>query len=253
MGDTNGDGVLDDKELANLLGVAGFDFDEDCVAELIRQCDVNGDQLIDYGEFVPMMTQYLEEMREEEARKPKVRALPPTNPMLAELQQLEAQNRHLQWIKSDATQKRLSLQAEKVPNAIGSVNADLVGQTKALTSQLVKASEEKKKVETKLEGAEAQIEELLKLLKNKPAPVESQVRTVSTQIARFVDKPAGYNSWPEWKKRKWDWQHTKNQKDKGELYHYDKYHPDESFLPQTLSARPSLKGTFQRPGFYPNA
>ena len=33
------------------------------------------------------------------------------------------------------------VQAEKVPNAIGSVNADLVGQTKALTSQLVKASE----------------------------------------------------------------------------------------------------------------
>ena len=63
LGDRNKDGVLDQNELVHLLGVSGFDFDIEQVAKLIKKCDTNGDGVLQYEEFLPMMMEHLESLR----------------------------------------------------------------------------------------------------------------------------------------------------------------------------------------------
>jgi Ca2+-binding EF-hand superfamily protein len=55
IGDTNGDGVLQPEEFANLLRQSGFNFDPAQIQEISRAADVNGDGLIQYEEFVPAL------------------------------------------------------------------------------------------------------------------------------------------------------------------------------------------------------
>jgi len=59
LGDTNGDGVLSPDELEVLLRKSGFQFTDKVVEEMIQICDVNHDGVIEYHEFVPMMTAML--------------------------------------------------------------------------------------------------------------------------------------------------------------------------------------------------
>jgi len=58
-GDKNADGVLSPDELEMLLGASGFAFSAVFIKEMIEQCDLNHDGVIDYAEFVPMMTQLI--------------------------------------------------------------------------------------------------------------------------------------------------------------------------------------------------
>jgi len=54
IADTNGDGVLQPEELEKLLGLSGFNFSRDTVAQIMSRADVNHDGVIEYNEFIPM-------------------------------------------------------------------------------------------------------------------------------------------------------------------------------------------------------
>jgi len=56
--------------------------------------------------------------------------------------------------------------------------------------------------------------------------------SLTTRIAPA--KPTGYGEWPLWKQKKWEWQHSPKKRDQGDLYHYDKRHPDMAFIPEAI-------------------
>ena len=58
IGDKDGNGTLDKSELKALLGWSGFSFDVSSVDEVLQTCDKNGDGVIDFEEFVDLMTTY---------------------------------------------------------------------------------------------------------------------------------------------------------------------------------------------------
>jgi Ca2+-binding EF-hand superfamily protein len=66
IGDTNGDGVLQPAELANLLKLTGFNLDAGTILDVVASADVDGDGLIQYEEFVPVVRDMLSQsvMRE---------------------------------------------------------------------------------------------------------------------------------------------------------------------------------------------
>ena len=55
MGDTDGNGTLDIGEIESLLRMTGFSFTKSQVQAFVTAADTNGDGVIDYEEFVPMM------------------------------------------------------------------------------------------------------------------------------------------------------------------------------------------------------
>lgn len=55
MGDVNGDGVLDLGEFRHLLQLSGFKFSPTEIDMMVNAADANGDGVIDYNEFVPTM------------------------------------------------------------------------------------------------------------------------------------------------------------------------------------------------------
>jgi len=58
ISDRDRSGQLERKELATLLSFTGFRFDVKTVEELIDECDVNGDGIIAFDEFVMMMKEH---------------------------------------------------------------------------------------------------------------------------------------------------------------------------------------------------
>ena len=58
IGDADGNGSLDREEVKALLGWSGFQFKLRTVDEVLEQCDKNGDGVIDYDEFVSLMTKF---------------------------------------------------------------------------------------------------------------------------------------------------------------------------------------------------
>ena len=54
IGDTNGDGLLQPVELANLLKLSGFQLDAEQIIAMVLAADLNGDGVIEYEEFVSM-------------------------------------------------------------------------------------------------------------------------------------------------------------------------------------------------------
>jgi len=57
IGDRDGSGTLDRKEIDQLLNHSGFQFDLGSVDDVLRAGDQNGDGLLDLAEFVALMTQ----------------------------------------------------------------------------------------------------------------------------------------------------------------------------------------------------
>lgn len=55
IADANLDGSVTTTELARLLKMSGFNFSSDEVGSLVANCDANGDGLVQYNEFLPMM------------------------------------------------------------------------------------------------------------------------------------------------------------------------------------------------------
>ena len=58
IGDTDGSGTLDRKELKGLLAWSGFDFAVTDVDDILLKCDKDGDGLISYDEFVSLATEH---------------------------------------------------------------------------------------------------------------------------------------------------------------------------------------------------
>jgi len=59
MGDADGNGVLDPKEVFDLLKMTGFQFSLSQINNMIAEADANHDGMIQYEEFVPMMLKCL--------------------------------------------------------------------------------------------------------------------------------------------------------------------------------------------------
>ena len=55
IGDTNQDGVLQPQEFLELLTRCGLRIPSDVVLDMFLKADVNGDGVIEYGEFIPAM------------------------------------------------------------------------------------------------------------------------------------------------------------------------------------------------------
>ena len=55
IADTDGNGTLEAEEVAELLFLSGFSFDEETVNKVMMAADTNEDGVIQYDEFVPMM------------------------------------------------------------------------------------------------------------------------------------------------------------------------------------------------------
>ena len=56
LGDTNGDGVLDKDEMKRLLHASGFQFSDLTISSLMQVADANEDGVVQYEEFLPLMT-----------------------------------------------------------------------------------------------------------------------------------------------------------------------------------------------------
>ena len=54
-GDTNQDGVIQPQEFLELLTRCGLRIPSDVVLDMFLKADVNGDGVIEYGEFIPAM------------------------------------------------------------------------------------------------------------------------------------------------------------------------------------------------------
>jgi len=65
-------------------------------------------------------------------------------------------------------------------------------------------------------------------------------------------RPRAYASWPEWKKKKWDWQHSLSPHDKEPYYHYDKYHPDKAFVPEAINTEWQRVAPTHKYDFHPS-
>ena len=55
IGDANGDGVLSPKELKTLLSLSGLELSPLTIDVMVGAADVNGDGMIDYDEFMPLI------------------------------------------------------------------------------------------------------------------------------------------------------------------------------------------------------
>ena len=92
MGDPNGDGVIEPSELEDLLRQSGFQFDDNTIAAIMTGADTNRDGVIEYKEFVPLMTALLSdepamevnELARTEGRESRTgfSQVPPPNPNL---------------------------------------------------------------------------------------------------------------------------------------------------------------------------
>ena len=59
-GDENGDGVLSPTEFANLMKRSGFKFPPELILKLVKDADLNGDGMIQFEEFMPIMLEMLQ-------------------------------------------------------------------------------------------------------------------------------------------------------------------------------------------------
>ena len=60
IGDTNGDGVLEPRELKKLLQMSGFKLSAKEIHTFVQQADTNNDGVIEYREFAPVMSAMLQ-------------------------------------------------------------------------------------------------------------------------------------------------------------------------------------------------
>jgi Ca2+-binding EF-hand superfamily protein len=77
IADTNGDGVLQPDEFANLLQKSGFNFPPSMVARLVDAADINYDGVIEYDEFVPAMISILRDDEVVDNQMPALADVPP--------------------------------------------------------------------------------------------------------------------------------------------------------------------------------
>lgn len=59
IADVNQDGVLSKPEVKSVLTACGYELDEAHVSRLVEEADMNGDGLLQYDEFVPMILKML--------------------------------------------------------------------------------------------------------------------------------------------------------------------------------------------------
>lgn len=59
LADTDGNGVLDLDECTTLLSMTGFNLSTAQISSIVHAADINGDGVIEYGEFVPMIVTLL--------------------------------------------------------------------------------------------------------------------------------------------------------------------------------------------------
>jgi len=74
IGDTNGDGVLEPRELKKLLQMSGFKLSAKEIHTFVQQADTNNDGVIEYREFAPVMSAMLqlsEKPKDKKAKKDK--------------------------------------------------------------------------------------------------------------------------------------------------------------------------------------
>ena len=63
IADANGDGILQLPELKQLLQLCGFELTAEQIANFVAEVDKNGDGVIEYNEFVPVMSKMLQESK----------------------------------------------------------------------------------------------------------------------------------------------------------------------------------------------
>eukprot|EP00656_Telonema_subtile_P022890 TRINITY_DN2415_c0_g1_i1.p1 TRINITY_DN2415_c0_g1~~TRINITY_DN2415_c0_g1_i1.p1 ORF type:complete len:632 (+),score=181.52 TRINITY_DN2415_c0_g1_i1:137-2032(+) len=66
VADTNGDGVLQPKELTKLLSLCGFELSSSQILDIVQAADLNGDGVIDHAELVPVARAILHSLSKED-------------------------------------------------------------------------------------------------------------------------------------------------------------------------------------------
>jgi len=120
IGDKDGNGTLDKTEVTSLLGMSGFNFDLSSADQVLETCDKNKDGVIDYDEFVDMMTKHC--LINDDAVVPDAPASKPSKPSFLEnLMKSELDRGQLEALLAWTTAELKKVPAKAAVKAAGTV------------------------------------------------------------------------------------------------------------------------------------